>query len=67
MHIARQYGGAAILRGLIPCAIRDGIYVGGLLGITPVLQDYLMDTHGFGMAAGGRSAPLPPPRFPGTS
>eukprot|EP00038_Savillea_parva_P011222 m.196022 g.196022 ORF g.196022 m.196022 type:complete len:265 (+) comp19676_c0_seq1:208-1002(+) len=58
MLVVRRFGLSAILRGFTPCAIRDGIYVGGLLGVTPVLQDKLMAQHGLGTASAGFWASL---------
>eukprot|EP00035_Acanthoeca_spectabilis_P024449 m.453880 g.453880 ORF g.453880 m.453880 type:complete len:265 (-) comp20566_c0_seq1:112-906(-) len=58
IHISRTFGPKAIFRGFIPCAIRDGIYVGGLLGVTPVLQDYLIASHDFGVTSAGFWASL---------
>lgn len=37
-RVAKQYGVQGLFRGFTPVAIRDAIYVGGLLGITPILQ-----------------------------
>lgn len=52
-RILRSHGSHGLFRGLIPCTIRDGVYVGGLLGITPVVQDRLIADHGFSQAASG--------------
>ena len=41
-------GSRGLYRGLGATMMRDGIYVGGLLGITPVMQSYLMNTHNLG-------------------
>ena len=40
------YGRRGLFRGLLPTMARDGLYVSGLLGITPVVQSYLIRTHG---------------------
>ena len=37
-----------IFRGVVPTMLRDSIYVSGMLGVTPLIQSYLMDTHGYG-------------------
>lgn len=41
IRIFREYGFQGIMRGLSVTIIRDAIYVGALLGSTPVLQDVL--------------------------
>ena len=41
-RIGSQFGAAGIMRGLGPTMVRDGVYVAGLLGITPVVQELLM-------------------------
>ena len=51
--IVRDYGFKGMFRGLMPAFIRDGIYVGGFLGVTPVLQDYLMANHNMTMTTAG--------------
>jgi len=45
--IIKDYGWGlnGILRGLFPTMVRDSIYVTGMLGVTPVVQDYLMEKH----------------------
>ncbi len=40
------YGRRGLFRGLLPTMARDGLYVSGLLGITPVVQGYLVRHHG---------------------
>merc|ERR1719198_2290166 len=57
LRISRSYGVSGIFRGFIPCAIRDALYVGGLLGVTPVCQDYLM-AQDFSQASAGFWASL---------
>lgn len=44
---------AGLGRGLLPCIYRDGIYVAGLLGVTPTLQNYLMNDRGCSESAAG--------------
>ena len=44
-HIINTYGYQSIMRGYISCALRDGIYVSGMLGLTPMVQRYLIDTY----------------------
>jgi len=58
MRIPRDFGTAGLFRGLMPCAIRDGIYVAGLLGLTPACQDYLMKKQDFSQASAGFWASL---------
>lgn len=38
---AHGLGLHGLMRGLGPAVVRDAIYVSGLLGVTPILQDYL--------------------------
>lgn len=57
LRISRSYGVSGLFRGFIPCAIRDALYVGGLLGITPACQEYLM-AHDFSQASAGFWASL---------
>ena len=46
-----------LFRGFWPTFFRDGIYVGFLLGVTPVIQDHLIE-RGWGTAAAGLNASL---------
>jgi hypothetical protein len=39
-----------VMRGYTYCAARDAIYVCGMLGITPIVQDYLVEKHDFSIA-----------------
>jgi hypothetical protein len=47
-HVVKQYGlgTRGLSRGLSVTIIRDAIYVGGMLGVTPVFQGYLEKNHG---------------------
>lgn len=54
LSIARNNGvfsRTGLLRGLGPTICRDGIYVCGMLGITPVVDGYLQREHGCSPAA----------------
>lgn len=55
VKILSEFGIRGLFRGLTACAIRDGIYVGGLLGVTPVLQNWLVKEHNVGMSASGNA------------
>jgi hypothetical protein len=48
MRIARAHGWGmdGIFRGLLPTMVRDSIYVVGMLALTPLVQDVLMEKHG---------------------
>jgi len=50
VNIISNYGIArrGMLRGLLGTMGRDCIYVCGMLGVTPIVQDYLMENHGVG-------------------
>ena len=39
------FGLKGIMRGVGPAAVRDAIYVSGMLGVTPLVQDYLVKKH----------------------
>ena len=45
LGVAREHGalGSGLLRGLGPALLRDGVYVGGMLGLTPVVQRALVE------------------------
>jgi solute carrier family 25 (mitochondrial carnitine/acylcarnitine transporter), member 20/29 len=43
-RIASSHGTLMLFRGVAPAMVRDALYVSGFLGVTPLLQDYLM-TH----------------------
>lgn len=45
IRIAKQFGvgSGGLFRGLTLTMTRDGIYVAGMLGMTPLMQQYLMD------------------------
>lgn len=58
LRIARQYGPVALMRGFWPCVIRDGIYTGCLLGVTPSLQNYLERERGWHSLPAGAYASL---------
>ena len=47
-RIATDFGvlSGGLMRGLEAAILRDAIYVSGLLGITPIMQDWLMETQG---------------------
>lgn len=40
-----HHGSAIMGRGVLPTGIREGFYVSGMLGITPILQSYLIEEH----------------------
>jgi hypothetical protein len=48
MRIITDFGflRGGMMRGLEAAILRDSIYVSGLLGVTPIMQDYLMREHG---------------------
>jgi len=41
-HLSQQYGASCLYRGVVSTAIRESMYVGGALGITPVATRILM-------------------------
>ena len=43
---SRGLGSQGLFRGLLPTMARDGLYVSGLLGVTPVVQGYLVRRQG---------------------
>jgi solute carrier family 25 (mitochondrial citrate transporter), member 1 len=47
-----------IFRGLLPTIARDSIYVTGMLGVTPVVQNYLVENQDFSVSAAGFYASL---------
>ena len=55
IRVARIYGvtGRGLMRGLLPTVARDSIYTTGLLGVTPVFQSHLQETHGFTVVSAG--------------
>jgi hypothetical protein len=46
-RIARFHGlfGGGMMRGLTANILRDSIYVSGMLGLTPIIQEYFMKTY----------------------
>jgi hypothetical protein len=44
-RISLDHGTLMLFRGLTPAMIRDALYVSGFLGVTPLLQEYLMQNH----------------------
>ena len=42
-----------LMRGFMPCMMRDSIYTCGLLGVTPFTQDYLMKKFDFSQSVSG--------------
>jgi hypothetical protein len=59
-HIVGRYGlgSQGLMRGLGPTMLRDGVYVAGLLGLTPVLQARLVDQYGCSQAGATLGASL---------
>lgn len=59
-RIALTHGvlGKGLMRGLCASAGRDSFYACGLLGITPLLQSYLMKEHGFSTSHAGFHASM---------
>jgi len=51
VRILREFGLRGLFRGLSAGIVRDGLYVGGLLGTTPLLQHHLMKEHGWNLYA----------------
>lgn len=49
-------GSSGMLRGLGLAVMRDSIYVGGMLGLTPVMQAYLQESHGMQQSSASLSA-----------
>jgi len=47
VRVFKEYGLRGLFRGVSVTIVRDALYVGGLLGITPVMQDYLRKEQGF--------------------
>jgi len=59
VNVLREYGMShGLYRGLVATMLRDGIYVGALLGVTPVVQDYLHKDRGWNMELAGLTASL---------
>lgn len=46
-HLSKTYGVTSLMRGYVPCAIREGIYTAGYLGLAPVLTSQLIRFGGF--------------------
>ena len=44
---------SGLMRGVLPTVCRDGIYVTGMLGVTPMLQNILMKDHGYSSGPAG--------------
>ena len=44
---------SGLMRGVLPTVCRDGIYVTGMLGVTPMLQNILMRDHGYSSGTAG--------------
>tara|TARA_B100000513_G_scaffold128250_1_gene57076 strand:+ start:736 stop:1818 length:1083 start_codon:yes stop_codon:yes gene_type:complete len=58
LRIIRDHGAAGhgLLRGLFPAAVRDGLYMCGLLGITPIVQRRLHENYGMPSSAASLAA-----------
>ena len=50
--------GNKVFRGLLPTIARDSIYVTGMLGVTPLLQTYLVEEENYSVASAGFYASL---------
>lgn len=47
VRIMKEFGLRGLFRGVSGTIIRDGLYVGGLLGTTPMLHEYLIREQGW--------------------
>mmetsp|Transcript_28339 Transcript_28339/g.68064 ORF Transcript_28339/g.68064 Transcript_28339/m.68064 type:complete len:266 (+) Transcript_28339:49-846(+) len=57
IRIVKEYGIAnGLFRGMTAIAIRDSIYVGCLLGVTPIVQNHLHRKYEVNMSAAGFTA-----------
>ena len=58
--IVRNHGvmQRGIMRGLVGAASRDAIYVSGMLAVTPLVREYLIETHNTPHALAGLYASL---------
>lgn len=59
-NVAQKYGlgSAGVFRGLTPAMMRDSIYVGGMLGVTPVIQKFILANTDWGTSGAGFVASL---------
>lgn len=57
-RVVSDYGKPIVFRGLMPAMCRDALYVSGFLGITPLLQDYLMKNYSMNGVEAGLCASL---------
>lgn len=57
-RITSNHGNMIIFRGLMPAMCRDALYVSGFLGVTPLLQDYLMKKQSMNVIEAGLCASL---------
>lgn len=44
---------SGVYRGFVAAVARDSIYVGGMLGVTPIIQNVLMEEHEMGISSSG--------------
>lgn len=59
LRVHREYGiFRGIFRGFSPLVCRETLYTGGLLGTTPLLQDFLIRRHGWKSSTGEIAAAL---------
>lgn len=52
-NVSRDHGITILFRGLLPAMVRDALYVSGFLGVTPLLQNYLMQNYNMSTLEGG--------------
>jgi len=57
-RIIRDFSLLGMQRGLVATTLRDSIYVGGLLGVTPIVQEHLVQHYGWGVSSAGLWASL---------
>lgn len=53
-----SHGSAIMGRGLLATGMREGLYVSGMLGITPLLQSYLIEEYKIHPQAAGLYASI---------
>jgi hypothetical protein len=52
-NLVSEFGVSKLTRGMLPAVYRDSIYVSGMLGVTPILQDILIKEHDLSVTTAG--------------
>jgi len=57
-RIIQQHGALGLTRGMVTSVAREGIFTAGMLGVAPVIQNYLVEKHEINTVPAGMAGAL---------